>query len=138
MKRTLAFVVAGGLLAALTACGADSGQPDVVEPGQPDDVAVFVASDDEKDGMDCESDDKAKKEIPDCGFYAGPGNKTFYWWSWVKAGKVKPPAGWSPRREVQPYRTPTAATAPAVKHAPPPVAGKPASKRPASSVKAHR
>jgi hypothetical protein len=109
------------LAAVLAACGADNGQSDQAEPEavveapaeEPAaDVADFLGRDDEPDGMDCEADDKAAKEIPDCGFYAGPGNKTFYWWSWVKAGKATPPAGWSATDEVRAYRPASPAAAP--------------------------
>lgn len=122
MIRKLARLAGvAALVAALAACGVDTGQTDQAEAEpaveapaeEPVDVADFLGHDDETDGIDCEADDKAKKEIPDCGFYAGPSNTTFYWWSWVRAGKAEPPAGWSATREVEPYRTPSRAVKPA-------------------------
>jgi hypothetical protein len=50
----------------------------------------------EVDGMDCEADDRAKREIPDCGRKVGG---KYVEWSWVKAGKKTPPPGWLPRHE---------------------------------------
>lgn len=40
---------------------------------------------------DCDAEDRRKNEVPDCGFTY---NSKFYPWSWVKAGKKNPPAGW--------------------------------------------
>jgi hypothetical protein len=55
-----------------------------------DSDSVFADTDDE-DTPDCDAEDRAKNETPDCGFsYRG----RFYAWSWVKAGKKTPPPGW--------------------------------------------
>jgi hypothetical protein len=113
VKRHLACAVGAALLTAvLAACSSGSsstgGQPEQSAPApaasEPADVANFLGRDDESGAMDCDAGDKAKKEIPDCGFYAGRDNATFYWWSWVEAGRTTPPAGWSAGREVAPYR----------------------------------
>jgi hypothetical protein len=53
-----------------------------------------------KEVADCDADDKAKREVPDCGFYAGPGKTNFVWWSWVSAGMTLPPVGWDQRAEI--------------------------------------
>lgn len=45
---------------------------------------------------DCDTEDRHKNEVPDCGFrHAGK----FYAWSWVKAGRKTAPSGWSATRE---------------------------------------
>ncbi len=48
------------------------------------------------DVPDCDAGDRAKHETPDCGFKA---NGRYVEWSWVKAGKTTPPAGWSASKE---------------------------------------
>lgn len=45
---------------------------------------------------DCDSGDRAKHEQPDCGF---TDKGVYREWSWVKAGKTTPPAGWSASKE---------------------------------------
>jgi hypothetical protein len=65
----------------LAACGA--------EPADTDLSGVDV------EVMDCDAEDKRKKEVPDCGRYV---KGKFVAWSWVSKGS-KPPAGWSPARE---------------------------------------
>lgn len=57
-------------------------------------------SDADVDSMDCEADDRAKREIPDCGRKV---HGRYVEWSWVAKGPYPPP-GWSPRHE------PTAST----------------------------
>lgn len=42
---------------------------------------------------DCDRGDRRKKEIPDCGRKV---NGKYVEWSWVKAGKKKPPTDWTP------------------------------------------
>lgn len=114
MKRHIASIAVAALIAAvLAACSSASADrhteqaaPATAAASEPSDVTDFLGRDDESGAMDCDADDKAKKEVPDCGFYAGPDNRTFYWWSWVKAGKATPPAGWSADREVGPHRPP--------------------------------
>jgi hypothetical protein len=108
MPRRLTHAAGAALLiAALAACSNHNDAP----PANQDDVSVFLSHDDE-DATDCDADDKAKQEIPDCGFYAGPTNTTFVWWTWVKAGHTAPPAGWSAAREVEPYRKPSSTPKP--------------------------
>lgn len=48
------------------------------------------------DVADCDADDRRKKEIPDCGRKV---NGKYREWSWVAAGKTKPPAGWKASKE---------------------------------------
>ena len=50
----------------------------------------------EADVPDCDAGDRRKQETPDCGFTA---KGRFVEWSWVKAGKTTPPAGWSASKE---------------------------------------
>lgn len=59
------------------------------------DEEVFAA--DVRNGrLDCDQGDRAKREIPDCGFYI---DTIYVWWSWAAAGKTKPPTGWDYRTE---------------------------------------
>lgn len=48
------------------------------------------------DVADCDAGDRRKKEIPDCGRKV---NGKYREWSWVAAGKTKPPAGWRASQE---------------------------------------
>jgi hypothetical protein len=82
-RRTAAVLTAVALALPLAACGA--------EPADTDLSGVDV------EVMDCDAEDRRKKETPDCGRYV---NGKYQEWSWVKAKKTKPPAGWSPGREV--------------------------------------
>lgn len=73
---TAAVLLAGGL----SGCG---GRP--AKKSKPRTTVTTVAT------PDCDADDKAHNEAPDCGFaHAGK----FYQWSWVRAGQVNAPAGW--------------------------------------------
>lgn len=135
MKRKLACAAAAAFLLSATACGADDNGEQPVDPPAAevvDEVDDFLSSDDEPDGMDCDAGDKAKKEIPDCGFYAGPGNKTFVWWNWVAAGRVTPPSGWDARSEVKQYFPAAPAATKAAKPGKAPKTARP-TKRPSPS-----
>ncbi len=79
---------------------AASPDPCAPAPDQDDvnpDEEQFV-TDVEADTLDCEADDRTKREVPDCGFYVG---RTFVWWGWAAAGKSKPPTGWDYRAEAR-------------------------------------
>jgi hypothetical protein len=81
-RRTAAVLTAVALALPLAACGA--------EPADTDLSGVDV------EVMDCDAEDRRNKEIPDCGRKV---NGKYVEWSWVKAKKTKPPAGWSAAKE---------------------------------------
>lgn len=82
-RRTLAaLALAGSLLLSGVACSASGEVGD--DYGSSSDVA------------DCDADDRRKKEIPDCGRKV---NGKYREWSWVSAGKTRPPAGWKASKE---------------------------------------
>lgn len=135
-------ILAGALLAGvllgtgLTACAEDAGQPGPTEsplagqtaggPHDDDGYSVWLDSDDE-DKPDCDAEDKARRETPDCGFvHAGQ----FHWWSWVADGKKSAPAGWTPGREMAAVKGPGPVKVAPAKPRPaaskPPVAAPPA------------
>lgn len=81
-RRALAALVLGAALTTpLAACN-------TTESG--DDTSVEV------DVPDCDAEDRRKKEIPDCGRKV---NGQYREWSWVAAGKTKPPTGWTSAKE---------------------------------------
>jgi hypothetical protein len=85
-RRALAaLTVTAALILSGAACSA-SGEVDG-DYGSSSDVA------------DCDANDRRKKEIPDCGRKV---NGTYREWSWVAAGKTKPPAGWKASKEAAP------------------------------------
>lgn len=97
-RRTAAALLAAlGLVLGATACA---------EPAEPDAGIEFEAP----DTLDCEKGERKKKERPDCGRIV---NGRYVEWSWVKAGKTRPGAGWSPAREPAAEPTRKAPTRPA-------------------------
>lgn len=106
IRRLARIGSAVALAMVLTACGDDTApaEPDPVQ----DETAFVLAGDDEKDGLDCDADDRAELEAPDCGFYTGSGAENFHWWGWAADGATTPPPGWSAADEVRPHRIPAA------------------------------
>jgi hypothetical protein len=95
-RRTAAIFTAVALALPLAACG---------EPADTDLSGIDV------EVMDCDAEDRRKKETPDCGHYVGGKYRE---WSWVSKGS-KPPKGWSPAGEpavtpAKPKTTPHKAT----------------------------
>jgi hypothetical protein len=95
-RRTAAILTARALSLPLAACG---------EPADTDLSEVDV------EVMDCDAEDRRKKEIPDCGRKV---KGKYREWSWVSKGS-KPPKGWAPGREpavspAKPKTTPRKAT----------------------------
>lgn len=72
------------------------------QPHDDDGYSIWLDSDDE-DKPDCDSEDKATRETPDCGFLH---QGRFYWWSWVLAGRTSAPRGWTPGREIAAVKSP--------------------------------
>jgi hypothetical protein len=99
-----------------------------------------AGNDHEVDVPDCDADDRAHNETPDCGFVH---EGKFYAWSWVKKGKKTAPRGWKSGPEQKAVRdasTPKATTSrrvpPAAVPAKPAPAAKPTTRRSISKPKA--
>ncbi|MDQ0363418.1 hypothetical protein [Catenuloplanes indicus] len=79
--------------ALLAGCGTAGPEPYRPEPAQPPaQLPISGAGGGESDDdSDCDAEDRARNELPDCGWTDGG---RFVQWSWVRAGKTTPPAGW--------------------------------------------
>lgn len=77
---------------------AASAPPAVTKPEPCDPAEEQVIAGIARNTPECDREDRAHHEVPDCGFRLG---KTYIEWSWVKAGKKKPPARWDVRVELR-------------------------------------
>ncbi|MFG1872190.1 hypothetical protein [Micromonospora arborensis] len=91
----LRLAVAAGSVAVLLGCApGTSPEPD----NDTDDSAVTVVEEHDDD-RECDDEDKAKHEEPDCGRYV---NGTWVFWTWVARGQRTAPLGWTRASEPRP------------------------------------
>lgn len=91
----LRLAVAAGTTAALLGC-APAANP---EPDNRTDDSQVTVEDRDDDDRECDAEDKAKHEEPDCGRYV---NGTWVFWTWVARGQLTAPLGWTRASEPRP------------------------------------
>lgn len=92
----LRLAVAAGTTAALIGC-APAADP---EPSDNrDDSHSTAVETRDTDDNECDAEDKAKREEPDCGRYV---NGTWVFWTWVARGQRTAPLGWTRASEPRP------------------------------------
>lgn len=97
IARTLKRLsVAGATAVVLAACGTPTSAPPA-NPAPADQSDDFFT--DDEDTPDCDREDRAAKEQPDCGRYV---NGQWVWWTWAARGQTTPPAGWTRYSEPRP------------------------------------